>query len=216
MKVADNRLYPPILACTIVFLLAQVLVGQSPQAQDQPFEDKLLPALFNKQIQRELELVDDQKEELTYLLDTLKRQKESLGVELREYAQTASAEELKAKRQELIDGFETQKKETQSTIMNVLLPHQKLRLRQATAQLMIRELAKQKKVSTGILAPEMLEFLDIGDEQARQIEDKAIEIKKRLAEQIRKLTEEANTELLGELTRQQRAKYQKLVGDPIK
>lgn len=201
--------------------LALVLIGsgnviaQSGSHEKGLFEDKLLPALFNQQIREELELVDDQKESLDRHMEALKREQEALGRELREFARHATKEEAEKMRQEMIAQFEQQKSQVQADIMEVLLPHQKTRLRQVTAQAMLREITRKKKVAAGILVPEIKDYLEIDSKQSKQLEQKAKEINKRLAEEIRKLTESAQQELLGELSAKQRNKYLELIGEPI-
>ncbi len=181
---------------------------------EDPFADRTLGALFNKRVLNELELVDDQKADLKALMSDINNLKVEMGKSLRLFAKGASKSEIESKRKELVKQFENHKKQIQEAMYEVLLPHQTQRLGQVTAQLMLRETAK-KSVS-GVLSPEMKQFLEIDDEQAERIRKKAIELRKKLAEDMKKLNDKAIADLMKELTEKQRKKYKKLIGDPIK
>lgn len=172
-----------------------------------------MSALFNERVQQELELVDDQKAEIKDLLAELKNQQQELGEQMRLYADGATPEMIQIKRLEFVEQFEGIKKSSRQAIREVLLPHQQQRLSQVTAQLMLRESAKTNPA--GVLAPEMVRFLEIDDKQATKMKDKATEIRERLAKEIARLTKEAQEELMQELTPQQREKYKSVVGDPV-
>ncbi len=196
--------------------LLGIRVAPAQESTAQPFEDKMLPALFQQEVQVELELVEDQKAELKQRLDALLQQKDELGRQLAEFQRSGATEqEVNARRQELIEGFELEKAETQSAILQVLLPHQRQRLREATAQIMMRESAKGRKVASPILVPEIRAYLEIDDQQAERIQQRASQLQSELMEQIRKLQQEAQAKLMAELTETQKAKYKQLVGDPI-
>ncbi|MDG2012330.1 MAG: hypothetical protein P8J33_02425, partial [Pirellulaceae bacterium] len=87
------------------------------------------------------------------------------------------------------------------------------RLREVSAQYVNREAMKQSKVSTGLLTPQMLEFLDVDDEQANRIEERAEKLRKRLTKKIDALKKEAIEDLMKELTPRQRKKYRDLMGE---
>lgn len=199
----------------IIFCLSSWCPAQD--SKPLPFEARLVGALFNKQVQGELELVEDQKQEMKQILDLLKKKQDELGRELNEFRNSGASEaEVASKRQEFVADFEIDKEQTMAQAMDVLLPHQQKRLRQAGVQLMMRASAKSKQVPTGLLAPEIREYLEINDEQAERIKSKATELQKQLAEKIQKLTEQAQAELLSELSKKQKSKYEDLVGDTIK
>jgi len=208
------------LSLLLLFTFSISIFASQATAQEEtetkPFADKMLPALFNKQIQAELELVENQKSELKTLMDELQERRKQLGSELAEFKRSgASPSELDARRMEIVEGFETEKTTALSNLMNVLLPHQKKRLGQATAQYMMRELAKSKKLPTGILAPEIRKYLEIDDAQAEKIKNRASEIQKELAAKIKKLTEQAQAQLMNELTQTQKSKLDELIGERI-
>lgn len=205
----------PVLA----FVLSSLYIGFSCTAQEAkplPFESRLVSALFNKEVQGELELVEDQSRELTQMLGSLQKKQGELGRELKEFKDSGASEtELLSKRDEFIARFEIDKQQTMVQAMNVLLPHQQKRLRQAAVQVMMRETAKTKRVPSGFLTPEIREYLEIDDPQAERIKARATELQQQLADKIKKLTEQAQAELMNELTSQQKSMYKELVGDPI-
>lgn len=208
------------MKCICLVFAALVFWSSISVAQDAsqplPFEARLVGALFNKQVQGELDLVDDQKQEMKQILELLRLKQQELSRELQEFKSSgASDSELMSRREEFIAGFEKDKQRTMADAMKVLLPHQRKRLRQAAVQVMMRESAKSQKVPTGVLAPEIRDYLEITDVQAERIKKKAAKLQQQLAEKIRKLTEQAHSELLSELTKQQQSKFEDLVGDPI-
>lgn len=206
----------------IPLILLIVSMGSLSNAQEEtkslPFEveAKLIGALFDKQVQGELELVDDQKEQMQQILGSLQKRINEFQRELKDLKDSGTSfSELQSKQKDFATVFQIDKERTMAQAMNVLLPHQQKRLRQAAVQLMMRASAKSSKVATGVLAPEIRDYLKIDDEQAERIKTKATELQKRLAEKIRKLTEQAQSELLSELTQEQKSKFVDLVGDPI-
>ena len=186
------------------------------EEQPLPFANRMLAALFNKDIQKNLELVDEQANELQTVLDEVQEKRKTLAAELREYQQSGVTEsELEARREEVVEDFEKQKAEFQSKATSVLLPHQRDRLRQLTVQFMMRDAARRNNVPTGMLSPEIREYLDIDDKQAEKIKDRATELREELMEKIQKLTKQAQDELLSELSDPQKKKYKKLVGEIV-
>ncbi len=178
-----------------------------------PFADKMVNALFDRRVQKDLELVDDQKQQLKSLMDEIQAKRKTMATTLKEFAQSASEGEIEEKRNELVASFEAFKNKYYQSVTKVLLPHQQERLGQLTAQLMIRD--AQNKYPVSVLAPEMKKFLDIDEKQAEAIKKKAIEVRERLAKQVKELTDKAKAELMDQLTAEQRKKYQKLIGDPL-
>lgn len=198
----------------MLFVLNAPALGQDDDAK--PFADKMLPALFNEEVQTDLELVADQKSEMKRMLDELVQRKDQLGKELEEFRQQgATVDEVEKKRDEFVKGFEDDKAKTFQQVSNLLLPHQKNRLQQLTVQLMMREAMKAQRIPTGVLVPEMRKYLNIEDGQADRIKAKTKKLQEELAKKIKKLTDDARTELLKELTAEQKKKYDDLVGEQI-
>jgi Spy/CpxP family protein refolding chaperone len=178
-----------------------------------PFSDKMVNVLFSGQAGKSLGLVEEQVAEMKTLMAELQQTQKDLGSQLQQLAEKASPTEVEAVRKDLQDQFDAQKTATMSKVREVLLPEQLERLGQITAQLMLKEAAK--KSGLGVLAPEMIELLDISEEQQQRLKEKGDELRKKITEELKRLTEEAKEELLQELTREQVDKYKKLIGDPI-
>ena len=205
----------------IVLVALSVVLGVNADAQGQdregvrghedPFGERLLGALFDPRVQRELELTEDQQVELKSHLEELRSQRDELGRELRQFAQTATPEEVEARRAEMVEQFQASRQSVRTTVFEILLPHQKDRLKQVTAQVAMENFARNNEA--GVLAPEMLKYLDIDEEQAARIRERATEIRQELAEEVRRLTNEARDELMQELTADQQKKYKQLIGE---
>lgn len=200
-----------LLVCLLAFVAPAV-------AQEKTsFGEFALNAMFNKQVQKELDLVDEQTTEITEQLKGLMKFRNELAAELREMKTAGEAEQaLLKRRDEMQEELKVQKKKVESQVLDVLLPHQQKRLREVSAQFVTREAMKQSKVSTGLLTPQMLEYLDVDDEQAERIEKRAKEIRKRLIGKIDKLKKEALEDLMKELSAKQKKKYRNLMGDEFK
>ena len=200
-----------LLVCLLAFVAPAV-------AQEKTsFGEFALNAMFNKQVQKELDLVDEQTTEITGQLKGLMKFRNELAAELREMKTAGEAEQaLLKRRDEMQEELKVQKKKVESQVLDVLLPHQQKRLREVSAQFVTREAMKQSKVSTGLLTPQMLEYLDVDDEQAERIEKRAKEIRKRLIGKIDKLKKEALEDLMKELSAKQKKKYRNLMGDEFK
>lgn len=200
-----------LLVCLLAFVAPAV-------AQEKTsFGEFALNAMFNKQVQKELDLVDEQTTEITEQLKGLMKFRNELAAELREMKTAGEAEQALIKRRdEMQEELKVQKKKVESQVLDVLLPHQQKRLREVSAQFVTREAMKQSKVSTGLLTPQMLEYLDVDDEQAERIEKRAEEIRKRLTGKIDKLKKEALEDLMKELSAKQKKKYRNLMGEEFK
>ena len=200
-----------LLVCLLAFVAPAV-------AQEKTsFGEFALNAMFNKQVQKELDLVDEQTTEITEQLKGLMKFRNELAAELREMKTAGEAEQALIKRRdEMQEELKVQKKKVESQVLDVLLPHQQKRLREVSAQFVTREAMKQSKVSTGLLTPQMLEYLDVDDEQAERIEKRAKEIRKRLTGKIDKLKKEALEDLMKELSAKQKKKYRNLMGEEFK
>ena len=197
------------IACLILALLAEPSVAQ----EQSSFAKYAVNSLFNKEVQKELELVEDQKTEIAKQLKRLTSFRDQLSEQLGGLkADGASEQQLTVRREEMLKELEVEKGKVQRQVFKVLLPHQAARLKEISAQFAIREAMKQKSVPTGLLTPSMLEYLDIQSDQAKRIKERSTEIRQQLTEKIKKLNEAAIKELMQELKHEQREKYKKLMG----
>ena len=204
--------YNLIIAFGIFVFCFQPTFAQDSDTSN-PFEDKMINVLFDRKVGKELNLVEEQVVEMKTLLGQLNKARKDFGQELKQLAQSSTKEELQAVRMDLQEQFDAEKVQTMTKVREVLVPEQIERLGQITAQLMMAQSAKKSGI--GVLAPEMIKLLKIDKEQQIRIREKGDEVRKRLAEKIKRLTEEAREELMDELTAEQIDKYKKLVGDPI-
>jgi len=214
----NSRLHPGFPLVVFFFLLtaSNLAVGQNADSGELPFSDRMLPALFNKQIQAELELAGEQKDKILELLTELEQKKNEYGRELQEFKNKgATEEELLKKRDEVVALFEVDKSKTFENVDEELLPHQRKRLQQSAIQFSMNAAAKNKKLPTPILVPEVRRFLEIDDGQAERIEKRASELQKELLEKIKKLTDQSRKKLMKELSVEQQKKYRDMVGDRI-
>lgn len=198
-----------LICCLLCIVAAGPLFGQDQSA----FDKYSVNSLFNKNVQRELELVEDQSNEISQSLKRLTEFRDGLSAKLQQLRDDgAGQEELEDYRAKLIEELNVEKKRIGDEMFRILLPHQATRLREISAQLANREAMKKSKTSTGLLTEEMVEYLGIESDQAQRIKERSEEIRQELTKKIKKLTDKAVEELLQELTPEQREKYQQLMG----
>jgi len=202
-------MYRFIIGCFLLTVVAPALAQEKPT-----FDQFAINALFNKQVQRDLDLVEEQTQEISEYLKGLTEYRDELSAELRELKASGQDQQaLKKRRDEMRKELEKEKQKIQSQVMEILLPHQKQRLKQVSAQFVNREAMKESKVPTGLLTPKMLEYLEIDDQQADRIEKRSQELAKELAKKTEKLKSEAIEKLMKELSPKQRKKYRELMGE---
>ena len=202
-------MYRFIICCFLLTVVAPAFAQEKPT-----FDQFAINALFNKQVQRDLDLVEEQTKEISEYLKGLTEYRDELSAELRELKASGQDQQaLKKRRDEMRKELEKEKQKIQSQVMEILLPHQKQRLKQVSAQFVNREAMKESKVPTGLLTPKMLEYLEIDDQQADRIEKRSQELAKELAKKTEKLKSEAIEKLMKELSPKQRKKYRELMGE---
>lgn len=202
-------MYRFIICCFLLTVVAPAFAQEKPT-----FDQFAINALFNKQVQRDLDLVEEQTQEISEYLKGLTEYRDELSAELRELKASGQDQQaLKKRRDEMRKELEKEKQKIQSQVMEILLPHQKQRLKQVSAQFVNREAMKESKVPTGLLTPKMLEYLEIDDQQADRIEKRSQELAKELAKKTEKLKSEAIEKLMKELSPKQRKKYRELMGE---
>ena len=85
--------------------------------------------MFNTQVQKELDLVDEQGAEITEQLKGLTEFRNKLSVELRNMKPAGDAEQaLLNRRNEMREELKVQKQKVESQVLDILLPHQQKRL----------------------------------------------------------------------------------------
>ena len=202
-------MYRFIMGCLLLTLAASAIAQEKPG-----FDQFAINALFNKQVQRDLDLVEEQTKEISEYLKGLTEYRDKLASELRELKAAGQDQQaLNQRRDEMRKELEKEKQKIQSQVMEILLPHQRQRLKQVSAQFMNREAMKESKVPTGLLTPKMVDYLEIDSKQAKRIEKRSQELAKELAKKVEQLKSEAIEDLMKELSPKQRKKYRELMGD---
>ena len=162
--------------------------------------------LRNDAVVGEIELVDDQREEIETIQDELRQEMRERMMEMRDVA----PEDRREMFTELREEMEDRQNEVGKEIEKVLMPMQLKRLKELEVQ---RTAQRNGRGSMGALANEdILEDLGVSDKQKEKLEKKALELKKKIEERIKKMTAEAEEELLSVLTSDQRKKFREKVG----
>ena len=187
-----------------------------------------LMLLMSKQVQKELEIVDEQKEKLQKLADEAMQEMREGMRERFAGLRDLPDEERRAKFDEIRKEMEGRAEKMMKKVEEVLLPHQIDRLKQIQLQMQGGSVTSNPKVAEELkLTEEQKEKLrKIRDELQekmrgfgekfrglRDLEGEAREAKiKELREEITKLRKEGEEKALAVLTGEQRAKLEKMIG----
>ena len=222
------------LSCTLaVAVLGAALVAASAQEQ-QPrrgpgrggmmgrFVADPLILLQSEQVQKELELVDDQKAKLRKIGEKMRNEMREAFSGLRDL----SSEERRKKIDELREKLPARAEELRKEVNDVLLPHQVDRLKQIRVQMLgSGALSDKEVIETLGLTKEQQEKLRAVAEETTQktramfegLADLSQEARREkfaeIRDETRKLREEAAKKAREVLTPQQREKLEKLKGE---
>jgi hypothetical protein len=159
--------------------------------------------LNNPSVQKDLELVGDQLKQVQDLQSEFAQQmKEQIG----DIKQGGLSPDRFKGLPELMKKLREQQRER---MQSVLLPHQIDRLKQVAFQTHLKQAGAEGALSN----EKVKEELGITDEQIERLKKRSKEIKAKLVEDMEKLKEKAQQELLMELTADQRAKIKEMTGD---
>lgn len=165
--------------------------------------------LGEEYIQKELELVPDQVEKIKAISTESQAETRKLFEGLRDL----SDEERRAKFQELQGKMTEARDATAKKVNEVLLPHQKTRL----DQLVVQSSMRFGGLSGAFSRDEIAKALNITDEQKTKLTEVSEKVNKELDEKISKLRDEARRQVILEvLNPEQRAQFEKMVGEPFK
>ncbi|MCH8047039.1 MAG: hypothetical protein IID44_25330 [Planctomycetes bacterium] len=163
--------------------------------------------LDREQVQKELDLVDDQIDDIKKIREESRNAMRDLFSGLRDLPSEERREAFTALREKMREQGEI----AQKKIEKVLLPHQRDRLQQITFQQ-----SMQRRGTTGVFESNTVaEALGITDAQKEKLREKSEEVEKELREKLAKARQEAIQELLSVLTPAQRKKYEELMGEPF-
>jgi len=172
-----------------------------------------LELLQRPDVQAELELLDDQKDDLRSLVEQSNERRRELGRSFAEQFRNrdaASDTDRDALRNKVQEAFGALNKETEQGL-SFLLPHQRKRLSQLEIQFRMRGGG-----GLGALGSrEISEQLEITDEQREVLREKAMELGQEFSKKLAELRREMQGKLLAELNPEQRAKFQEMLGDPF-
>lgn len=163
--------------------------------------------LMNKQVQEELELVDDQVRELEDLQKEMEQVVRDMFSEMQDLPRDQMREgwrDMREKMQEKMKPFEGRVKE-------VLMPHQHDRLKQLGYQ----NRARGQGAGGALQNQDLLDELEVTDEQKEKLDEALKEAREELQKQYAKLVKDAEEDVLKVLDSEQRKKYRELVGDPF-
>jgi len=122
-----------------------------------------------------------------------------------------SEEEREKKMTEIRENMAKRATELQKEVNDVLLPHQVARLKQITLQSRLRRGNTSDAIASDAVAKE----LGITDEQKEKLKAAQEEAQKEMQEKLTKLQDELKAKVLKVLTAEQRAKFEKMVGEKI-
>ncbi|MBC8350415.1 MAG: hypothetical protein H8E66_00405 [Planctomycetes bacterium] len=171
-----------------------------------------LELLQRADVQGELELLDDQKEEARDLVQKFNERRRELFSGFAEQFRNRDAtdEQRQALRSKVQETMQTLNKETEQGL-SFLLPHQRERLSQLEVQFRMRGGG-----GLGALGSrEIGEKLGVTEEQREALRDKSLELGQEFSKKLAELRRELQDQLLAELNPDQRAKFQAMVGDPF-
>jgi hypothetical protein len=162
--------------------------------------------LYNPQVQKELEVVDYQLEQIKELQSKLQAETREIYAEIAKLPredQSAEYQEAQKKVQELY-------KDHNAKLKKILLPQQIDRLEQISAQMQLRGGAAYG------LRGALAEKLGLSEQQQTELKEKAAEKNRELYAKYAELKAEMEKELLDEvLTAKQRKQLDDLIGEPI-
>lgn len=159
--------------------------------------------LRSEQVRAELEIVDDQLEDIQSIEREIRDEMRSMFQGMRDMSPEERRERMESMRGEM----EEIRASINEQVKDVLLPHQFERLEQIQVQ---QQVARQGM--GGALSGALAEKLGITEEQQEQMAAKARELQAEIQEKTAQLRQEAQDELLGMLTSEQRAKIEEMMG----
>jgi len=171
------------------------------------FGGGLLGLAQQRDVQREIELSDDQRDEIQTLGGVLRDEIRSEMQDLFQNMRDMSDEERAAARDQIAARMAEIQKDVEGRVGQVLMPHQLDRLKQIDIQARI-----QRNGAAALSDGELAEALGISDAQKEQLQERAEQVQQDLQEKINQLRIDARNQLLEVLTTEQRAKLEAMMG----
>jgi Spy/CpxP family protein refolding chaperone len=167
-----------------------------------------LGLVMREEVQQELQIVDEQREQVEALADETRDQMRDEMRDLWGQLRDLSEEERRAKFDEIRGRMEAMNADLEGRLKKVLLPHQFERLKQIDVQVRV-----QQRGASALTSGDVAEALNLSDEQREKLEQRAEEVQQELRDKMRELQLEARNKMLEVLTTEQRAKLDELMGD---
>jgi len=161
--------------------------------------------LRDEQIRKELEIVDDQQTQLDAITERVRNEMRKRFEGMRDLSQ----EERRAKWAEMQEEMREQGAKIAEEVEQVLLPHQRDRLKQIGLQMRMQ----RQGTSGALLDSRTAEALGLTEAQKEELTKLRGELETEMREKIEKIREEAKEKLLGVLTSEQRKKLEGLTGE---
>jgi hypothetical protein len=159
------------------------------------------------EVQREVELTDDQKTELgklrTEIRDQIRNQMQDSFNGMRDL----SDDERQARIDQIRAQMDTIRKDVEAKLQKILLPNQFDRLKQIDLQSRV-----QREGAAALTSGDVADQLGLTDDQKEQIQQKADQVQQDLQAKIRQARLDARNQLLDVLTADQRTKLETLMG----
>ncbi len=166
-----------------------------------------LGLIQQQEVQKEIELSDDQQAQLQTLSETIRDEIRNEMQGMFQGLRDLSNEERQAKFDEIRTRFDEINKDAEARMQKVLMPHQFDRLKQIDLQARI-----QRGGAAALTEGELADTLGLTESQRDQIREKSEEVQKDLNDKINQLRVDARNQLLDVLTPEQRAKLESMMG----
>ncbi|MFN0020424.1 MAG: hypothetical protein ACKVP0_19380 [Pirellulaceae bacterium] len=173
----------------------------------------LMYLLYYPQLQKEIDMVEDQKAELQ------KIQTESQTKMTEAYKTMSEKQESdpQVRQQKYMELYQSLTKETEEKVAKVLLPHQKKRLNQIMLQMKLSQSSYGYGFAGALEGDDVGKELGITEAQRAELKKKEEKVRadymKKYQEFYKKLNEETREEMMSVLTPAQRKKLEELLGN---
>lgn len=164
-----------------------------------------LALLQRRDIQDELEIVDDQQSKIREINDELRSRMREVFNELRDLPEEERREAFRNMREKT----QAVTKEFEKKVDEVLLPNQRERLSQISLQMRVQFTGTARALAS----EEVATALGITEEQKTKLTETARTVEREMEEKIEKVREEGREKILSVLTSDQKEKYKKMLGE---
>jgi Spy/CpxP family protein refolding chaperone len=165
--------------------------------------------LANEEVQKELDLLDEQVEDLKAIRDESRDIFRNAFSGMREKFSNTSPEEREEMMKEIRAKIDEEMKTVTKKMEDVLVPHQLERLE----QIVLQQTMRRGGTSAMVDNESFREKVGLTDDEAEKLKEKEAEVQKELEEEIKKLREEARDKILSVLPAAKQTKIKEILGD---